>query len=187
MKELSLNVLDIVQNSVKAQAKRVTIQISEQSAQDLTRIEILDDGCGMDEEFLKRVTDPFTTTRTTRKMGMGIPLLKLAAEMAGGALHIESKPGVGTRLEATFQRSHIDMPPIGDMAATLGILLQGNPEIDFVYSREHNENSFEFNTMEARDMLGDVSLNEPDVLEWVIQYVRDGEDELLQIETGNGD
>lgn len=178
MKELSLNILDLAQNSITAGAKHIAVSVIEKAAGDTLLISIEDDGCGMDEDFLRQVTDPFTTTRTTRKVGMGIPLFKMAAEMSGGSFHIESEKGRGTRLEGRFELSNIDRPPIGDMAGTMEALVQGAPEIDFTYVRETDKGKFCFSTEELREALGGVPLSEPEVLEWIREYVREGEAEL---------
>lgn len=175
MKELSLNVLDIVQNSLSAGAEHITVAISEDPAADLTRITIGDDGRGMDEEMVARVTDPFTTTRTTRSIGLGIPLLKMAAEMVGGSFNIKSKPGVGTEVTAEFVLSHIDMPPIGDMAGTLVTVLQGNPEINLVYKRSIADHTFIFDTDEIREAIGDIPIDTPEILSWISEYIAEGE------------
>lgn len=174
MKELSLNILDIVQNSVKAGASRIDLRIVEQPDADLLSIEIIDNGCGMDAEFLARVTDPFTTTRTTRKVGLGIPFLKMAAESTGGSFTITSKPGVGTEVKATFGYHHIDRMPMGDLVSTLVLLIQGSPEIDFVYSHEYENRKLDFSCHSIRDELGDeVPLNDPAVLAWIREYLQE--------------
>lgn len=179
MKELSLNILDIAQNSVKAGAEHLEIAL-EQAGNRLT-ITISDDGCGMSPEFLSAVTDPFTTTRTTRKVGMGLPLFKLAAEQTGGTLSIASKqaspddPTHGTCVTATFFTDHMDCAPLGDVTASIVTLIQGNPELilTFVYAVDGAE--IRLSTEEMRQMLGpDVPLNDPEVLAWVRGYL-DGE------------
>ena len=128
MKELSLHLLDIAQNSIAAGARHVDLTVEE--AGDRITLTVADDGCGMSPEFLAQVTDPFTTTRTTRKVGLGLPLLRLAAEQTGGALEVESREGVGTTVTAVFHAGHIDCPPLGDMAATVALLAQGLPAFD---------------------------------------------------------
>ena len=125
MKELSLHILDIAQNSIAAGAKHVDLTVEE--GEGLLRITVADDGRGMSPEFLASVTDPFTTTRTTRKVGLGLPLLRLAAEQTGGELRVESQLGVGTTVTATFHADHIDCPPLGDTASTVSLLAQGLP------------------------------------------------------------
>ncbi len=173
MKELSLNVLDVTKNSVKAGATHIDILIDETDTS-LT-IRICDDGCGMSEEVQKRVTDPFYTTRTTRKVGMGVPLLKLAAEQTGGSLQIASRTGDdhGTTVTATFDKTHLDFTPIGDMVGTITTLIQGAPDIAFHYRHRSPERTVELDTDELREILGDVSLGEFEVLRWIEGYLRE--------------
>ncbi|MDR3271231.1 MAG: ATP-binding protein [Peptococcaceae bacterium] len=179
MKELALNILDIAQNSIAAGASQIAIAVRESMAADQLTISVKDNGCGMEPEFLAKVTDPFTTTRKTRKVGMGIPLLKMEAEMSGGGLRIESKKGKGTSLTACFKRSHMDRPPLGDVVGTLMVLIQGAPDLEFTYTKETDQSAFQFSTAQVRALLGGVSLSEPDVLVWIRGYVEEGELELL--------
>ncbi|MCL2563544.1 MAG: ATP-binding protein [Oscillospiraceae bacterium] len=176
MKELSLHLLDIAQNCLTAGAKHVEILMRDSVADDLVEIAIKDDGHGMDAELLARVTEPFTTTRTTRKLGMGLPLFQMAAEMTGGELRIESEPGVGTTVRASFVRSHIDTPPLGDMAETIVTLIHGAPDVEFLYRYETDAETVQFDTTEMREILEDVPLDEPDVLAWIRGHLR----ELMQ-------
>ena len=132
----------------------------------------------MDADTLQRVRDPFYTTRTTRKVGMGIPLFRMAAEMTGGSLDIVSEPGKGTAVTASFSLSHIDRMPLGDMAGTVTALIRLNPGVDFVYRHTVDGRSFEMDTRELRAQLGDVPLSEPDVMEWIDGYLREQEDSL---------
>ena len=174
MKELSLNILDIAENSTHAGASRVEIVLTERAG---TRtLTITDDGCGMPPEMVAAVTDPFTTSRTTRPVGMGIPLLKLAAEQAEGTFFIESRRGEdhGTRVTATFQIDHIDCVPVGDLASTLVTLVQGNPDIDFLLVYETEAGEKRIDTAEMRQILGDdVPLNSPAVLVWLAEAVNE--------------
>ena len=175
MKELSLNILDITQNSVTAGATLIEITLVEEDG--VLTLTITDNGCGMSRETLKTVTDPFYTTRTTRKVGMGIPLLQLAAEQTGGTLQITSVAAAddplqhGTAVRATFDTRHIDMTPVGDMVATIETLLQGHPEIDYVFTHKTSDFTVEMDTREMRAVLGDVALNVPEVLIWVRGYL----------------
>ena len=177
MKELSLNVLDITMNSVKAGATLIEIIITE-SAHEL-RIVIRDNGCGMTEETVKRLADPFYTTRTTRKVGMGVPLLTLAAEQTGGSVTIvsqtmqDSPAHHGTTVTATFDKTHLDFTPLGDMIPTVTTLIQGSPDIDFVYRHELPDRTVELKTTDLRDVLGDVSLGAFEVLQWIEAYLRE--------------
>ncbi len=183
MKELSLHILDIAMNSVKAGASLIEINLEETGG--VLTLLIADNGRGMEPDFLARVTDPFTTTRTTRKVGMGIPLLKLAAEQAGGAFSINSAPGAGTTVTASFQTGHLDNPPLGDIAATIVTLIQGSPEIDFVYSHsvsntrdtqdDHHRPTSSLDTRELRQVLDGVPLNTPDVLLWIQERLQESQ------------
>ena len=174
MKELSLHILDIVQNSIKAEAKNITVEIVESVGEDKLTITVIDDGCGMSEEFLARVRDPFTTTRTTRKTGMGISLFEAAAQQTGGGLDIKSKLGEGTTLTVWFGLSSIDRAPLGDMAGTMETIIGGAPDIDYVYWHVTDKGEFVLDTKELRQMLGDVPLNVPDILSWINGYIEEG-------------
>jgi anti-sigma regulatory factor (Ser/Thr protein kinase) len=178
MEDLSLNILDIAQNSLAAGAKRLRIEIGEFPGEDLLEILIGDDGRGMDKELLERVTDPFVTTRKTRNVGLGIPLLKMAAEMAGGSFSIESRPGEGTAVSASFKYSHIDRPPIGSMAETITAIIQGRPDISLLYKRSEGRKTFEFDTEDIYPSLGDIPPNEPEILQWIREYIEENEAEL---------
>ena len=178
MNELSLHILDIVQNSISASAKHIVIEVTEDSSDDRLTVKVTDDGCGMSPDFLKKVIDPFITTRTTRKVGLGIPLLKFAAELTGGSLSIESCVNKGTVLNAVFSLSHIDRPPLGDMAQTMTTLIMTNPEIDFLYRRSADQRGFTLDTAEIRTLMGVVPINSPDVLMWVKDYIDEKEKEL---------
>lgn len=172
MRELSLNVLDIVQNSISAGASLIQIGVTE-SAESVMTIRIEDNGCGMDETQLRSVSDPFYTTRTTRKVGMGIPLYRMAAEQTGGSLQIESEKGVGTRVTAVFHTGSIDCAPLGDMAATMCVLIGANESVDFVYAHATPRGSFTLDTRSLRELMQGVPLSEPDVLNWIRDYIRE--------------
>ncbi len=172
MKELSLNILDIAQNSIHAEASIVEIILTE--TEETLKLEIKDDGRGMSEEFLSRVTDPFSTTRTTRKVGLGLPLLKLAAEQTGGYMEITSRERAlwpdthGTEVTAFFYKNHLDFTPLGDVISTVVSLVQGSPEVDFVFLHELPGKTVELDTRMLREVLGDeVPLSSPDVLVWI--------------------
>lgn len=171
MRELSLNVMDVAQNSVRAEATLVHITVLESDKDDSLSITISDDGCGMTEEQVSQVIDPFFTTRTTRKVGLGVPLFKLSAEQTGGSFSIKSKVGEGTTTYASYVKSHVDMTPLGDINSTVEILIRCNPEIDFVFTHSTDSGSFTLDTRELREILGDVSLDTPDVIDWIHQYL----------------
>lgn len=171
MRELSLNILDIVENSVKAEAKIVYIDVI--AKDNVLTISIKDDGKGMSDEFLSRVTDPYTTTRTTRKVGMGLPFLKMEAEMAGGTFDIRSKLGEGTTVTTTFAIDHIDRPPLGDLGETMSILISNGDEVDYVLHFVFNETDFVFDTRELKEQLDGVPMDEPEVLLFIKNYIRE--------------
>lgn len=178
MKELSLHILDIAENSVKAKATLIEINISEDSKKNLLTIEIKDNGCGMSEDFLKRVKDPFSTTRTTRRVGMGLSLFEAAAEQCGGGLEISSKEGVGTDVVVSFCLNHIDRAPLGDMAGTMQTLIGGSPDIDFVYRHNKDGKEFVLDTLQIRDTLAGVPLDTPEVVLWIGDFINEGINEL---------
>jgi len=178
MQELSLNVLDIAQNSVRAGARLIEIMVDEQPESDTMTITVADDGCGMTPEQAAYVTDPFFTTRTTRRVGLGVPFLKMAAEMTGGGLTIETAPGRGTTVCAVFGLTHIDRMPLGDIAATICSLIQCNPEIDFTYTYRRGESSFTADTREFCAGLGDVPLSNPEVVAFIGSFIRENTQEI---------
>ena len=172
MKELSLNVLDITMNSVKAGATLINIHIYEDDER--LKLEIIDNGSGMTAEFLRGVIDPFCTTRTTRKVGLGIPLLKLAAEQTGGEVNITSRheseypQDHGTQVSATFYKQHIDFTPMGDIISTVTTLIQGSPDVDFEFRHKSNTFDVSLDTREVREVLGpEIPLSEPEILLWI--------------------
>lgn len=173
MRELSLNIMDIAQNSVRAEASLITIDISESDKDDLLSITIKDNGKGMTKEQVERVIDPFFTTRTTRKVGLGIPLFKMAAEQTGGGLSIDSTPSIGTTLKADFVKSSVDMTPLGDVNSTVKILIQCNPDIDFLFTHSTDKANLSLDTRELREVLGDVPLDTQDVLEWISEFLNE--------------
>ena len=179
MQELSLNVLDIAQNSVRAGASLIEITVDEQPAADTLTITVRDDGCGMTPEQVRRVTDPFFTTRTTRRAGLGVPFLKQGPEMTGGSLSIESEPGRGTAVTAVFGLTHIDRMPLGDIAATVASLVQCNPDIDFAYTFRHGAGEFTADTREFRQVLDGVPLSEPSVVGFIGSFIRENTQEVL--------
>ena len=178
MKELSLNVLDIAENSVKAGAKLIRILLDE--TDDTLTMTVADDGCGMREEIVRGVMDPFYTTRTTRKVGLGIPLLKLAAEQTGGNVHVTSRheseypDSHGTETVALFYKNHIDFTPMGDIISTVTTLIQGSPDIDFEFRHTSKEHKVLLDTRQMREILGaEIPLNDPEILSWIAQYLKD--------------
>ncbi|MEN3202410.1 MAG: ATP-binding protein [Atribacterota bacterium] len=153
MKELSLHILDLVENALRAGAQRIVISVCEDSKRDLLEITVEDDGVGMDEETKKRALDPFFSTKGKR-VGIGLPLIAQLATQCGGKLEIISEKGKGTRVQVTFQKSHIDLPPLGDLSETLSVLLVSHPEVEFVFSHEVDGSGWSFNSRELFEKLG---------------------------------
>lgn len=186
MRELSLNVMDVAQNSIKAEAS--LIEIAQKQTGEKLVIELHDNGYGMTKEQVENVISPFFTSRTTRSVGLGVPLFKMACEQTGGSFSIESEKGKGTSVFARFVTSHIDMTPVGDMNETILLLITGNPDIDFVYTHELDGRSFTLDTRELREVLGDdVPLSAPDVVDWIRGNLTESEAELLnpaEVNTG---
>lgn len=185
MRELSLNVMDVVQNSISAGADLIGIDVEEDLEQDLLTIRVTDNGCGMTPEQVEHVIDPFYTTRTTRNVGLGVPLFKMEAEMTGGSFEIVSEKGKGTALTAVFKPSSVDMIPLGDIGGTVQLLVSCNPKLDFVFTRKRREagkaeREFSLKTAELREVLGgDVPLDAPDVVLWIKEYLSEQTEELL--------
>ncbi len=163
MKDLSLHILDIAQNSTRARATLVEILIEEDYLKNLISITIKDNGCGMSPSMVKQVEDPFVTSRTTRKVGLGIPLFKQSAVQGGGDLRIVSEVGVGTTIVATFKMDNIDTPPWGDLPGVISMLSSGNPCVDFIYTHISNGEDYTFSTIDVKEILGDTPINEPSI------------------------
>ena len=174
MQEISLHVLDIVQNSVVANASLIEITINENKQDDVLDITIKDNGKGMDKEKVKKVLDPFFTTRTTRSVGLGIPMYREAALSTGGDFKIESELGVGTSVFARFGYSHIDRQPVGNMSEAMFILVTCNPNIDFVYKHFVDKESFVMDTREIKKILDGVSVQDVQVSAWLKEYIYEG-------------
>ncbi len=177
MKELSLNILDIAKNSVKAKAENILIKLIE--TDETLTLTIKDDGCGMSEETVQNVMNPFYTTRTTRKVGLGIPLLKLAAEQTGGSIEItsvcetDSPDSHGTTVTAFFFKNHLDFTPLGDVVSTVTVLIQGSPDIDWKFVHVIGNESVELDTKELREVLGDVPLDSYEVIKWIEDFLKE--------------
>lgn len=189
MRELSLNVMDIAQNSISAGASLITVTVVEDRPGDTLSISVEDNGKGMSPETVQKVIDPFYTTRTTRSVGLGVPLFKMEAEMTGGSFQIDSQLGVGTTLTAVFKPSSVDMIPLGDINGTVQLLISCNPKLDFVFHRvllaeDGQRREFALKTAELRQVLGeDVPLDTPDVVLWIKDYLIEQTAELFQEET----
>lgn len=177
MKELSLNILDIAENSLKAGSALTEITLCENG--NMLTLTIKDNGCGMSQEMVRIVTDPFCTTRTTRKVGLGLPLLKLAAEQTGGFIEIVSKTAAdfpedhGTTVKAVFDMSSIDFTPLGNITATVTTLIQGHPCSDFLFLHKRENGTVSLDTRELRNILEGVPLNSYEVIKWISEYINE--------------
>ena len=180
MRELALHILDIAENSISAGASQIRIVIEEQLNNDILKIVIEDNGKGMDAETLARITDPFVTSRTTRKVGLGIPFFKAAAEACEGTFAIQSQLGVGTRVEAIFKHSHIDRMPLGDITSTLQTLIIGAPDIHWIFEYRVDERVFIFDDEPVKQVLDGVSLTEPAVMKYIRDAINDGIRDVCQ-------
>ena len=167
MRELADNIMDIAQNSISAGARLTEVHVKVSHADNMITFVFRDDGCGMSEELVKSVIEPFTTTRKTRKVGLGLPLLKQTAEMTGGALEIQSTVGVGTTVTATFGLDHIDRPPMGDVAGAWFSLVVMNPEKDFLFTYDYDGQVFAFDTREVRVAVDPIPLNQMEISAWI--------------------
>lgn len=180
MRELSLHILDIAQNSIVAEADEIRIAIIEDFDQDRLAICIKDDGRGMDQDTLSKVIDPFYTTRTTRKVGLGIPMFKQAAEMCEGKFTITSNLGVGTEIVAEFKHSHIDRMPLGNMSDTLITIINSNDKIDLMYTHEIAGEKFTLSTRDIKKTLGELPITNLDVLIWLRDYIKENLYEMYE-------
>lgn len=179
MRDISLHLMDIVQNSIKANATKIVIRIFVDKNSDKMKLEIEDNGHGIDDGLLLQVTNPFITTRTTRKVGLGLPLLDASAKRAGGELSIKSEKGKGTVIQAVFQISHIDRLPLGDVPETMITLIAANPEIDFQLLLDNKKESFDFSLSEIKAQLGDISVEQIEILMWIKEYIKEGITEIF--------
>ena len=168
MKEISLHIMDIVQNSITANATLVEVRLDIQYAKNTVSVTIRDNGRGMSKEMLEHVTSPFVTPRTTRRVGLGISLFQAGAQATGGEFSIDSTEGVGTVVRAVYALDHLDRPPIGDFAGTLHTLIVSNPDIDFLVAVVVDESEDVLDTREVKQVLGaDVPLDTPDISIWL--------------------
>ncbi|HHX41137.1 MAG TPA: sensor histidine kinase [Armatimonadetes bacterium] len=173
MRELAEHVLDVAFNSLEAGARRLRIEVTEEITADRIVIRVIDDGRGMDPEEARRIADPFYTTRATRRVGLGIPLLAEAARACEGGLEVRSRPGEGTTVTAWLRASHVDRQPMGDMAATLVTLIAAAPMIDLEYQHGVDGHRFTFSTAQARELAGETSLAHPAVARWLREYLEE--------------
>lgn len=178
MTEISLNILDVTENSVKAGATCIEITVAADTEKNRLTVIIADNGCGMSPEQLLHVTDPFYTTRTTRKVGLGIPFFKAAAEQTGGSFTVTSTEGVGTTVTAEFILSSVDRMPLGDISATVQTLVTVHLQQDFLYRYCVNEKSFTLDTKEFKKILGDIPLNAPEVRTYLGEFLKENTAEV---------
>ena len=179
LQDFSLHLLDLAQNSLRAAATIINFNLEEDVTENRLNIDIEDNGWGMTPAETKKAVNPFFTTRTTRKVGLGVPLFAAAAKRCGGELTIYSKPGKGTRITASFILNHWDTPPMGDMAGTLITLIVGNPKVDFVYRHKRGKMEYLFDTRIVKELLKDVPISSPTVLAYLEEHLRNG---LTQME-----
>lgn len=178
MREIALHILDLAQNSINAKADNIKIEVDEDE-NGFFAFTISDDGCGMSAEMVAKVRDPFTTTRTTRKVGMGIPFMDMVTERCGGRFDITSEVGVGTTMKATFEKDNIDIPPLGDLASSIAVLLAGGKKFNLIFSYKNGDETFVFTTDEVREILGeDIEFSNPEVYAWLEDYLRQNIDML---------
>jgi len=175
VRELSLHVLDVIENALEAGASWIQVRIDEDLEADLLAIEIVDNGRGMSKELIDKVLNPFYTTRKTRHVGLGLPLFREAARRCNGELVVQSEPGKGTRVKATFRHSHIDRAPMGDIPSALLAALLSGYSADLDYTHCVGDREFQLNTAEIRKELGDIPLTYPKVRDWLLREIREGE------------
>jgi sensor histidine kinase regulating citrate/malate metabolism len=182
MRELSLHIIDIIENSRRAGADLIKISIEEKIDSNLLKITIEDNGSGISSEKLEEITDPFITSRTTRDVGLGLSLFKAAAESCAGNFKIDSEINQGTKVEAEFEYDHIDRAPLGDMTTTISNFIAANGEqVDLVYRHQYQENKFEFDSREIKSELEDVSIQSRQIIAWIREYI---EENLAEIRGG---
>jgi len=181
MEDLSLHILDIAENSIEAQAKRIDIRIEENHRLDRMILEISDDGRGMDKKLRAKALDPFVTTKTARRIGLGLSLLAQAANAAGGKLILRSRPGRGTNVRATFELSHIDRQPLGDIAQTLATLIVAHPGLDIHYVHKADERTYVFDTQDLRSQVGGLSLATAQIVAVIRKTIQEGIHEIRRI------
>lgn len=184
MKDIALHILDIAQNAIKAKADCIQIDIEDIDNNNLV-IGIEDNGSGISKELLATVTDPYTTSRTTRKVGLGIPLLKQNAERTKGYINIISEIGKGTKVKAHFKKQHIDCLPLGDIAGVVALLVNANPHINFIYTHKAPKQSYVFKTTEIKKILGNVPINDPEIHQFIKTMINENINKIYQQETTN--
>jgi hypothetical protein len=177
MEEICSHILDITANALTAGASHITVSIEEDRKNDMLFLSFKDDGKGMDQETVKKVTDPFYSTKKGKRVGLGIPLLKGTAETCGGTFLLTSRPGEGVDIKASLQLDHPDLPPLGNLKDTILVLMAGNPEVDFSFSYKTDESTFSLYTRDIRAIVGDMPLNHPEIVKFLTEYL----DEKLRV------
>ena len=184
MKEIALHIMDIAQNSIRAGADEIRITLSESVTGDILSLVIADNGRGMDTESCMKAADPWFTSRTTRKVGMGLPLLKMNASLSGGEMKIDSAPGQGTVLTATFRYSHVDRPPLGDVSGTIALLIMSNPAINIVYTHVCEETEWAISTREIKEVLGEDAVTDLTIVRSVREIINENVAEVRSFQPG---
>jgi len=185
LREIALHIMDIIENGLDAEASLITLSIAENHEEKVIRISIKDNGRGIPEGMLAQITDPFVTTRTTRRVGLGLSLFKEAAKRCDGEFDIRSKQGKGTVVRASFRTDHIDTPPLGDVAGSLTSLIMAHPEVDFVYTHEADGNQFEMDTRQIKKELDDVPIYHHEVIVHIARTIREFLEGLKTREQGS--
>ncbi len=178
MTELALHILDIAQNSIRAKAGLIEIYITEKPSEDKYLIDILDDGPGIDEQVIKKVDDPFYTSRKSRKVGLGLPLFKQNAELSGGSIQIISEKGKGTHIKSSFGYSHIDRPILGDIAGTVLILMTNENQTDIRYKHQTPEGEYIFDSRDVKEILGEMPISSPEIRKYLIEMIHENLEQI---------
>lgn len=184
MKEIALHILDIAQNSIRAGAHEINITLSESVPDDILSLIITDNGKGMDQESCRKASDPWFTSRTTRKVGMGLPLLKMNTVLSGGEMTITSEPGKGTTVTATFGYSHVDRPPLGDVSGTIALLILSNPSINIVYTHICEGTKWSISTIEIKEELGEEAVTDLTIVRSIREIINENVAAVRNFQTG---
>jgi len=184
MKEIALHILDITQNSIRSGADEIRITLSESVPGDLLSLTIADNGKGMDQESCRRASDPWFTSRTTRKVGLGLPLLNMNAGLAGGRMTIDSAPGKGTTVNATFGYKHVDRPPLGDVSGTIALMILSNPSINIVYSHICEGKEWSISTSEIKEALGEEAVTDLTIVRQIREIINENVAEIRNFQPG---
>ena len=184
MKEIGLHIMDIVQNSIRAGAGEITVTLNESVTDDTLILTVADNGKGMDEETLRKATDPWFTSRTTRKVGLGLPLLQMNASLSGGGVTIDSSPGTGTTVTASFRYTHVDRPPLGDVSGTIALMILSNPSINIVYSHICEGTVWSISTSEIKEALGEEAVTDLTIVRQIREIINENVAEIRNFQQG---